>query len=58
MLTPSYDRSTLLPGKSYLGPAIVNEYGATTVIPPHVRFHADRAGNLVIDESASEQPKK
>ena len=48
LLATIHDRSALVGGKSYSGPAIVNEYGATTVIPPDVRFHVDRAGNLVI----------
>jgi N-methylhydantoinase A/oxoprolinase/acetone carboxylase beta subunit len=48
LLATIHYRSALVGGKSYSGPAIVNEYGATTVIPPDVRFHVDRAGNLVI----------
>jgi N-methylhydantoinase A/oxoprolinase/acetone carboxylase beta subunit len=30
------------------GPALVLDYGSTTLIPPQWRFHIDRAGNLVI----------
>jgi len=30
------------------GPAIVLDYGATTLIPPGWRFRVDRAGNLII----------
>ena len=41
-------RETLKIGKPYRGPAIVTEYSATTVVPPGHRFHADKAGNLVI----------
>ncbi len=29
------------------GPALVVDYGATTLIPPGWKFHTDRAGNLV-----------
>ncbi|HEV2960670.1 MAG TPA: hydantoinase/oxoprolinase family protein [Candidatus Angelobacter sp.] len=41
-------RETLKAGKRYLGPAIVTEYSATTVVPPGHSFQNDRAGNLVI----------
>ncbi len=30
------------------GPALVLDYGSTTLIPPGWRFHVDRAGNLLI----------
>ena len=46
--TKIYDRSALMPGKRYPGPAIITEYSATTVIPPRAKFHLDRAANLVI----------
>jgi N-methylhydantoinase A/oxoprolinase/acetone carboxylase beta subunit len=32
----------------YRGPAILTEYSATTVVPPGMKFHSDRAGNVVI----------
>ena len=41
-------RDELQPGRKYAGPAIITEYSATTVIPPAVRFHLDRAGNIVV----------
>jgi N-methylhydantoinase A len=47
--TQIYERDQLLPGKKYSGPAVVTEYSATTIIPPHVRFSIDRANNLLID---------
>jgi N-methylhydantoinase A len=46
--TAIYSRDTLKPGKTYRGPAIITEYSATTVIPPHKRFHLDPASNLII----------
>jgi N-methylhydantoinase A len=46
--TKIYSRDELHPGKPYSGPAIVTEYGATTVIPPGKRFYLDKAENLVI----------
>jgi N-methylhydantoinase A len=41
-------RREQLPASAQRGPALVLDYGATTVIPPGWRFHVDRAGNLVI----------
>ncbi|MGA7377965.1 MAG: hypothetical protein WBW36_16555, partial [Candidatus Sulfotelmatobacter sp.] len=43
-----YARDTLKPGKKYLGPAIVTEYSATTVIPAGKRFYLDSAANLIV----------
>ena len=43
---PVYPRN-LLSGKNRTGPALVIDYGATTLIPPGWRFQLDRAGNLV-----------
>ena len=41
-------RESLKPGRHYRGPAILTEYSATTVIPPGMRFHCDKAGNVLI----------
>jgi N-methylhydantoinase A/oxoprolinase/acetone carboxylase beta subunit len=39
------------------GPALVLDYGSTTLVPPHSRYRADRTGNLIIVLStASQQP--
>jgi N-methylhydantoinase A len=46
--TKIYSRDELHPGKPYSGPAIVTEYSATTVVPPHSHFRIDKARNLVI----------
>jgi N-methylhydantoinase A len=46
--TKIYSRDDLQPVRKYSGPAIITEYSATTVIPPDVEFHLDRAANLVI----------
>jgi N-methylhydantoinase A len=46
--TRIYSRDDLQPGKNYPGPAIITEYSATTVIPPHKSFHIDRAANLIV----------
>src|SRR5579864_8812708 len=46
--TKIYSRDELAPRRIYSGPAIITEYSATTVIPPTVRFRADKANNLII----------
>ena len=43
-----YDRAALLPGDALSGPAIVEEYGATTVVFPGQRIEVDRFGNLIL----------
>jgi N-methylhydantoinase A len=42
-------RSSIRPGKSLRGPAIITEYSATTVVPPGLAYRKDRAGNLLIE---------
>lgn len=46
--SPVYDRSQLVPGMAFDGPAIVEQMDATTVIPPSARCRIDDAGNLHI----------
>ena len=36
--------------KPQSGPALVLDYGSTTLVPPDWRFHVDRAGNLLIQQ--------
>ncbi len=62
--TPVYDRTRLGAGDAVEGPAIVEDYGSTTVVPPGGRCEVDARGNLRIrlpvredaeaDDSASE----
>jgi N-methylhydantoinase A/oxoprolinase/acetone carboxylase beta subunit len=47
--TPLYERGTLALRRTYRGPAIVVEYGATTVVPPKFRFRVDGNGSLIIE---------
>ena len=47
--TPFYRRAHLPAGARLPGPAIVEEEGSTTVIPPGARGTVDPAGNLVLD---------
>ena len=45
---PVWDRLQL--AKTTLrGPALVLDYGSTTLVPPGWRFHVDRAGNLLME---------
>jgi N-methylhydantoinase A len=48
MTTPVFERGDLIPGRSMMGPAVITEYSATTVIPPGKKFWVDGADNLVI----------
>ena len=45
---PVYDRARLRPGHRFAGPAIVEQYDATTVICPEQDVEVDAAGNLVV----------
>jgi N-methylhydantoinase A len=47
--TSILDRDSLRAGRKRTGPAVITEYSATTVVPPGMSFHLDRAGNLVIE---------
>jgi N-methylhydantoinase A len=47
--TPVYERDRLPEGASFAGPAIIEEFGATTVIPPEWRVEVDAIGNLVLE---------
>jgi N-methylhydantoinase A/oxoprolinase/acetone carboxylase beta subunit len=46
--TKFYDRAALKAGNALEGPAIVNQYDSTTVIPPGLAARVDRYGNIVI----------
>ena len=48
-LTPFYERELLLAGDSLVGPAVIEQYDTTTVIPPGLAAEIDRHGNVVID---------
>ncbi|HEY6305075.1 MAG TPA: hydantoinase/oxoprolinase family protein [Candidatus Angelobacter sp.] len=47
--TQTLPRGSLAPGRRYRGPAIITEYSATTVVPPGLRFQADKADNLLVE---------
>lgn len=46
--TRYYSRDLLAPGMDIAGPAIVEQYDSTTVVPPGSRLHVDNLGNLVM----------
>ena len=47
--TPFYERSALRAGNRIIGPAIIEQYDSTTVVPPDCQVNVDRFGNLLID---------
>ena len=47
--TPVFQRDLLMPGNRFVGPAIMHEYSATTVVPPGFRVAVDEYSNLVIE---------
>jgi N-methylhydantoinase A len=51
--TPVYQRERLSPGSKLSGPAIISEYGSTTLIPPGHRVRVDEWLNLIIVNPSS-----
>jgi len=51
--TPVYDRAKLAPRNQFIGPAVITEYSATTVVPPRWRARVDAWGNLILESSRS-----
>jgi N-methylhydantoinase A len=49
--TPIYDRAALLPGFRIEGPAVVEEFGSTTVIFPGQYVEVDPHGVLIVRSS-------
>jgi N-methylhydantoinase A len=49
---PIYSRDRLQPGDRLDGPAIIEEYGSTTVVFPALRAEVDRFGNLLLTRGA------
>src|SRR5206468_3223882 len=48
-LTPFYDRDRLRAGNRIEGPAIIEQYDSTTVVPPGLVAEIDRFGNILVD---------
>jgi N-methylhydantoinase A/oxoprolinase/acetone carboxylase beta subunit len=51
--TRYYDRAALRAGNRLEGPAVVNQYDSTTVIPPGTSASIDRFGHIVIETGSS-----
>jgi N-methylhydantoinase A len=51
--TPTYARDGLLPGVTVLGPAIIEEYGATVPVHPGFAVTVDHLGNLIVTREAT-----
>ncbi|MDN6150913.1 MAG: hydantoinase B/oxoprolinase family protein [Yaniella sp.] len=52
--TPFYNREKLTVGQTFEGPAIIEQYDATVVVPPRFKGRIDEVGNIVIDCPANE----
>lgn len=52
LCTPVYNRDDLVRDQHILGPAIVEEWTTTTVVPPGWELTVDRLGNLVLSRLA------
>ncbi|MFQ5761678.1 MAG: hydantoinase/oxoprolinase family protein [Candidatus Bathyarchaeia archaeon] len=46
--TPIYNRSLLSPRSTIKGPAIIEQFDSTTVIPPHRTGEIDAYGNIIV----------
>jgi len=46
--TPFYWREALAPGAAIIGPAVLLEYSATTIVPPGWRADVDEYGNVIL----------
>ena len=47
--TPVYNRTALVPGDCFSGPAIITEYSSATILPPGDRLSVDALDNLIIE---------
>jgi N-methylhydantoinase A/oxoprolinase/acetone carboxylase beta subunit len=50
--TTIYDRDRLPAGANFAGPAIVEQFDATTVVPAGWHTSVDRFGNLILERKA------
>jgi len=53
--TPVYRRRDLPAGEEFIGPAVIEEMSATTVVLPRQRVRSDRYGNLIITLHGEQQ---
>ena len=50
--TTVHDRTSLTTGMSVAGPAVIEEYDSTTLLPPGMTARVDSYGNLLIETSS------
>jgi N-methylhydantoinase A len=50
---PLYRRTELATGQRLEGPAVVEEYGSTVVVPPFWSLRRDQYGNLILEKGSS-----
>jgi N-methylhydantoinase A len=50
--TPVYDRVTLMPGDTVIGPAVIEQLDSTTLLFPGDRATVDPYLNLIVDIAA------
>jgi N-methylhydantoinase A len=55
--TPIYERATLPPGFRLEGPAVVEEFGSTTVVFPNQQLDVDAHGILIVRSAGREGPR-
>jgi len=55
-LTQFFARAELRAGDRIVGPAVIEQYDTTTVIPPGLRAEIDRFGNIIIDCRRADEP--
>jgi N-methylhydantoinase A len=53
---PIYVREELSPGSWLRGPAVIEEYGSTTVVQPEQEVKVDAYGNLTLVEQSHDRP--
>ena len=53
--TPFYDRERLGAGQQIVGPAVIEQYDATVVVPPDFTARIDEHGSIVIDCPAKDE---
>src|SRR5262249_49541440 len=51
--TPVYERTMLVPGTNFTGPAIVEQNDSTLIVPPKRIVRADEHSNLLIQAGGS-----
>jgi N-methylhydantoinase A len=53
--TTFYDRDKLVPGMTFAGPAILEQYDSTTIVPPRTTVTVDHVGNLLLTISTEDR---